>query len=309
MNDIADEIGKMTEMLTADDDGEVNEPEPKQDPEPTPDDPKPDKVDDPKPEADPEPDPDVSEPESDSDPKPDEPDKPEPEPKKDPDPDEVTTLKAKIIELEAASKVKAEPKPEPDPEPKPKEDPKPKEPEPIPDQDFLGDIDLDDLTRSPQMFNELLNTVSKKIIEATRTESLSSQEGVLKSIPDIVKNSMAIATTLKKASNDFYNENKELKPFQKVVAAVFEEISSENPDKEYTEIFKGLGDEVRNRLDLQKKAANPDPDPNKDKDKDKDNQSPKLPRNKGNKRQSVQKPKTGSLQSELDEMNKSLEEE
>ena len=166
---------------------------------------------------------------------------------------------------------------------------------PIIEEDFLDGVDLEEIMSDPVKFNALLNSVYKKGVRNTRDEVLSGTEGTLKSIPDIVKTNIAIITSLKKASEEFYDSNEDLKPFKKVVAAVFEEISAANPDKTYVENLNTVGDEVRSRLELQKKAVS----------KDK-NKSPKLPVRKGQQRQQ-QKPETKGITSEIDAMNKSLE--
>jgi hypothetical protein len=302
MNGIADEIGKMTEMLTADDTGEPDEDldlDTKDSDTDSDDSSKDDdtKSDDKASDDDSDSDSDTdSKSDDDSDKDDDSDSDKDQDQDQDDDPDEVTTLKARIVELETAKpKDEPEPKPEPDPEP---------EPEPIKEVDFLGDLDLDDLNRDPVAFNKLLNTIYTKGIEIARLESLSSQEGILRSIPEIVKSNITVVSSIKKAGEAFYKENEDLKPWKKAVASVFEEVAAENPDKTYAEVLKDVGPKVRERLDLQKKAN----EPKDDKDPD-DDTKPKLPRNKGNKRQTTKKPKTSSLESELDEMNKSLEEE
>ena len=108
---------------------------------------------------------------------------------------------------------------------------------------------------------------------------------------------MSVLTNLKKMTDNFYKDNEDLKPFKKVVAAVFEEIAAENPDKSYEENLKVVGTEVRKRLDLQK-AAKKKAAPKK--------ASPRLPGQKGNQR-GRQKPRTDGLESEIDAMNQSLQ--
>ena len=159
--------------------------------------------------------------------------------------------------------------------------------------DFLKDLDFDELTRDPKEFNKLLNALYQKAVVDTRK---GLGEGVLRSIPDIVRANVTAITNLQKASEDFYADNKDLKPFKKVVAVVFEEFASDNPGKKYSEILEDVGPEVRKRLELHLKATKPD-------DKE---APPKLPRKKGKSGGTGKEPETTPLVNELDEMNKTL---
>ena len=179
----------------------------------------------------------------------------------DPRDKEIRELRERILELDI---------------PKPAEEPPPvvEEPiveEPIPEEDFLGETDLDELTRDPKLFNTLLNKIYAKARTDGRAEVKFGNESVVKAIPDIVKNNIALTATLKKVNEDFYAENEDLVPWKKAVATVFEEKMSENPGKSYGEILPDVAKEVRTRLSLHKKAVT-------------DNKPPKLPSKKGGKR-------------------------
>jgi hypothetical protein len=166
---------------------------------------------------------------------------------------------------------------------------------PIGEEDFIGEIDLDDLTRDPKQFNQILNTIYKKAREAARGEIKGGIESVIRSIPDITKNTIAVQAQLAKARDDFYKENKDLLPWSKSVAAVMEEMIAENPDKRYDELLPSVATEVRKRLNLQKQA---------DKKNDKDNPPP-LPKGKRGQR-STPNPDLSELDKSMDEMDKAL---
>lgn len=202
-----------------------------------------------------------------------------------PEPQEPTELEKALARIEELEKRTA-PEPEEVPEPEP-------EPLTLEEQDFLGDIDLDDLTRDPKEFNKILNKVFQQGVDTSRKVL---GEGVLRSIPDIVKRNLVAQVNLQKASDKFYEDNSDLAPFKKVVATVFEEYASANPGKNYNDILKDVGPEARRRLDLQKKASIP-----KDPDK-----PPRLRKPKGNAGRSTDKPKTDPLLQELEDMNKVL---
>jgi hypothetical protein len=230
----------------------------------------PEPIPDPEPEPEPTPEPEpIPEPEP----------EPEPEPKQEPVPDEKDTiiedLRKQLNEREVPVK---------------KEEPIKEEPTKFEDHDFIGDLDLDDLVRDKEALNKILNSVYSKGV--TDAKVLTS-ESVLRSIPDIVKTNFNIITTLKEASDKFYNENKDLEPFKRVVAAVFEDIAAQNPDKKYDELMESVGNETRKRLNLQKAA-----------DVKKDNPSPRLP-SKGGGRITVDgaKPNLSPMQAEIASMN------
>jgi len=189
----------------------------------------------------------------------------------------ISELRAKVDKLS----VKEEP---------PAEEPK-VEPLTFIEQDFIGDQDLDDLTRDPKEFNKLLNSIYQKAVTDTRH---ILGESVLRSIPDIVRANITIINNLQKSSEEFYAANEDLKPFKKVVATVFEEIASENPGKPFEELFLMVADESRKRLELHKKVTQPT------------NKPPRLPSRKNRVTVPDTKPNPNPLLSQLEEMNKTL---
>lgn len=157
-------------------------------------------------------------------------------------------------------------------------------------QDFLGDLDLDDLISDKDSFNKLLNNVYQQGIKGAGVV----REAILRDIPSIVRSNVTIISEMQKATNDFYSDNPDLAPFKKVVAAVFEETQTKNPSKKFTELLDEVGKEARRRLDLHKRTDT------------KTNKGPRLPTKKGGPKDSTEKPDTSPLQSEISEMNKGL---
>ena len=178
---------------------------------------------------------------------------------------------------------------------KKEEPPKKEEPEEpkFDEQDFMKDVDLDELTRDPKEFNKTLNRIYQKAV-------IDSHKTVLQTLPDIVKAHVLIMDNIKKTRDKFYEENEDLKQFGKVVAIVFEEVASANQNKSYDEIINLVGPEVRKRLDLPKVAGKAE------KEEKLTLVPPKLP-HKGAKAGKVQeKSSTNPLQDELEEMTKVL---
>lgn len=202
----------------------------------------------------------------------------------------IAELRAQIDKLSGG-------KEEPKKEEEKKEEPEKKaefkeEPLKLDSHDFIGDDDPDDIVRDKESFNKLLNSVyAKGVSDAKKIAT----EGVLLSIPEIVRHNITLQNTLREVSEKFYKDNSDLTGFKKVVAAVFEEVAAENPGKKYTEIMDLVAPEARKRLGLAKAAK-----------KEEKEKAPRLPEKKGGSRQSPSKPDTSSLQSEIEEMNKTI---
>jgi len=188
----------------------------------------------------------------------------------------IEELRAKLAEKESKSSTRA---------------PSTEAPLTFEDQDFIGELDLDDLSRDPVELNKLLNKIYQKAVSDTR-KVISERD--LRTIPSTIDDRFNRLTTMRDLSNKFYTENKDLEPFKKVVATVFEELSEQNPKKRYDEIMKDVAPEVRKRLELPTK-------PQLDK-----GTPPRLPRTKGKSGRSTEPPKLSPIESEIDEMNKVL---
>lgn len=177
--------------------------------------------------------------------------------------------------------------------PKPADAPTTLTPLELESQDFIGDADVEGLTTNKEALNKLLNSVySKGIVDARKIIN----EGVAKTIPPLVTDQMSMATQMKEIKDNFYGENEDLKPFPNVVSTIFEELAKENPTETYINIIKSVAPEVRKRLNL----------PEYTKKVDNKGNPPKLPRKKGKSGRSQPKPKTSSVESELDAMNEVL---
>jgi hypothetical protein len=160
-------------------------------------------------------------------------------------------------------------------------------------QDFIGDADVEGITTNKEALNKLLNSVySKGITDARKIIN----EGISGSIPSLVTDQMSMATQMKEIKDNFYGENEDLKPFPNVVSTIFEELAKENPTETYINIIESVAPEVRKRLNL----------PEYVKKVDNKGNPPKLPRKKGKSGRAQPKPKTSSVESELDAMNEVL---
>ena len=196
----------------------------------------------------------------------------------------ITELREKLAEKEVEKEKELEPVVEPEPEP---------EPLTFEAQDFIDeDEDLEDLTRDPEKLNKVFNNIYQRAVTDTRKVL---GEGILRSIPDIVRSSVDVMDKLKQMNNKFYSDNKDLEPFKKVVAAVFEEVATKNPGKDMMDLLPMVADDARKRLELHKQAT-----------KTTERKSPRLPSRKRRTTIPEEKPNTNPLLDELKEMNKTI---
>lgn len=164
--------------------------------------------------------------------------------------------------------------------------------EPPQDIDFVGDIDLEELTADKAKFNKFLNEAFKQF---TNTFQPKMQEGVLRSIPDIVKQNVLVQASLRERTNQFYEDNQDLKASRKFVANLAEEMIAEHPDWDLDTLFNEVEKEARIRLELPKKRKPGNKPP------------PKNPPTKRGARQQP-KPDVSPLLKEIDAMNQDLQE-
>lgn len=166
---------------------------------------------------------------------------------------------------------------------------------PLEEVDFIGDDDPEELTRDKGALNKLLNKVFSKGVD---TGVRRSEEGVLRKIPDLVKKTTALAASLEKATEEFYDKNKDLEKFKKVCGTVFEELVSEHSDWTYQKALEETGKEVRKRLELE-----PPKPPSKNDKKEGSPRFPRRPKGSRNRQRVGGKTETDSMLSEIDKMN------
>lgn len=183
---------------------------------------------------------------------------------------------------------------------KPKEEEKPPEEKPpeeqVEDHDFVGNLDLDEVSRSSEELNKLLNKLYKKGM-------IDSKNAIMAKLPDLVRNQVEAVDTMRKAGETFYNQNEDLRAFQEVVVLVYDEEVKKNANRTIGEVFKDVAKEVRKRLKL------PEPKPGEKKEEviNRDNDAPpKLP-NAGSRAGKVSgEQEVSSVESDIDAMNKAL---
>src|SRR4030042_753518 len=166
----------------------------------------------------------------------------------------------------------------------------------IEDQDFIGDLDLDEVTRDSKELNKLLNSTYRK----ARTDA---EKAIITKLPELISSHVELVTTLRKASEDFYTANEDLKSFPKVVKVVFDELVQQNPNCTYGDVMKDVATETRKRLGLSEPKAK---EVKKEEDKKEETKPPKLPSKDGGAGKPAKESKLDDVQSQIEEMNKAL---
>ena len=214
-------------------------------------------------------------------------DPPKTEPPATEPPDEIASLKDDIAELKRMLAEKDAPKTE-----------APTTEEPIEEEDFLGDMDVVDVTGDRAELNKLLNKVYMKGVQTGQERSKKLVNVTDESISASIRGNIMDVAAITKASEEFYDENEDLLPHKAKVQSVYEDLASANPDKDHLEILELTGPEVRKRYDIKpvKKDTLVDDDP-----------PPKLPGKKSQRRAtSKDKDKSNPMLDEMDEMEKAL---
>ena len=123
--------------------------------------------------------------------------------------------------------------------------------------DFLGDDTIDVLIDEEGKFNKVLNSVYQTAVQEAEKKVF---EKVLTSIPDIIVGHLNRQTTIQQVVKTFYGSNKDLEPVKRTVAAVANDVHSENPDWEITEVLKEAANRTRQMLGIKKGSSKPNED-------------------------------------------------
>lgn len=177
----------------------------------------------------------------------------------------------------------------------------------IDDQDFVGDLDLDEATRDPKELNKLLNQVYKKGMIDTRNT-------IVGELPSLISSHVRMLNEMQRTGEEFYKANEDLRAFPKVVQTVYGEISAKDSNRPLGDILKDVAIESRKRLGLTEpkpKSEKVDPNPTGDKGGSKEDgtkpSTPTLPSKGGSVGRPSGEPELDNVRAQIEAMNKSLE--
>lgn len=121
------------------------------------------------------------------------------------------------------------------------------------EEDFVGEIDLDEALSSKENFNRLLQSVYEKAL----TEGAKrSAESIMASLPRTMTEYVNKHLEMRDIVNKFYEENSDLSSVKRTVAAVANEISANNPEMSVDEVFKRTAVQTRTMLRLRNPQQN-----------------------------------------------------
>ena len=119
--------------------------------------------------------------------------------------------------------------------------------------DFIGDGDIDEVLSSKENLNKLLQGVYQRgLSEASKL----SAESIMQSLPRIVTQYISQHIEMRDIVGKFYEENSDLIPVKRTVAAVANEIAAANPDLSTEEVFKRTAQQTRVLLRLRDPSSN-----------------------------------------------------
>lgn len=119
-------------------------------------------------------------------------------------------------------------------------------------EDFIGDLDMDDVSSDPKVFNKILLSVIKKAVELSDQKSSKRLENA---VPLAVKTQVKQYTGTKDAIDEFYKNNPDLSNVRKVVKACASQIVDENPEMKWENILNKAAEKTRQTLGIEKQST------------------------------------------------------
>jgi len=155
-------------------------------------------------------------------------------------------------------------------------------------QDFIGDIDVDDLVSDKKLLNEVL----VKVATASRENTIQT---MLRAIPQIVVQQTRSQAVIKTVIDEFYDANEELIPVKKTVGAVANQIYAEEPSLSIDKVLEKAAERTRKMLGLKKTAIQ-----NKEEKVSERKRKPALVKKQGGGNREKGKVDTSDLQKDID---------
>jgi hypothetical protein len=119
------------------------------------------------------------------------------------------------------------------------------------DIDFVGDLNMDDVTADPKLFNQVINKAVKTGIDiALKTIPQHSVKQTLLAIPQVIQAQIKQQSYIDSMVNTFYQENEDLVSVKYTVGQVAESIAAEHPEYGIEQLFKEAGEKTRQILKL-----------------------------------------------------------
>ncbi len=155
--------------------------------------------------------------------------------------------------------------------------------------DFIGDLDIDNVVSDKKVFNEVLTRALKKIEDKLKNK----YEG---NLSENVRTHTDNHLEMKKIVDTFYTENSDLTNVKSAVQAVAVDIIKKNPNMILKDVFIKAAEGTREMLGIKKNIVNDD------KDKNKTNKKPAFVKKSQGVNKQKSSTKTSRLQNDIDEL-------
>jgi hypothetical protein len=117
--------------------------------------------------------------------------------------------------------------------------------------DFIGDLNMDDVTADKKIFNQVINNAVMKAIEnAEKFIKPNVLNETLLSIPNVISSQIKEQAYINSAVDKFYEENSDLTNVKNTVGLVAQNIATEHPDYDITTLFNEAAKATRVMLKL-----------------------------------------------------------
>lgn len=108
---------------------------------------------------------------------------------------------------------------------------------------YLKDLDMDDVSSDPVVFNKILHAVADRVQRQTT-------EQVLLNIPQVVLSQVQNQSYFKRMADNFYTDNPDLVNVKQVVKACTQQIQMKNPEWKLEEVLKETAKRTRETLGM-----------------------------------------------------------
>jgi hypothetical protein len=125
--------------------------------------------------------------------------------------------------------------------------------------DYIGDLDIDDVTADKEIFNRIIN---QAVADAVARAKTAATQDTMLAIPDVIQHQVKQQNYINNAVRSFYEDNPDLSEVRPTVAAVAQNLAAEHPDWNIEKLFTEAGEATRKVLRLPKAASSTKPDDN-----------------------------------------------
>jgi hypothetical protein len=113
-------------------------------------------------------------------------------------------------------------------------------------QDFLGDLDIDEVVSKPELFNQVLNSA----VSAAIGPMMEQLHALVTALPTLVQPAIRQTISMEKSIDQFYQAHPVLANFKQVVGLVANELQTANPQAALDSILPQIADMAYTKLNL-----------------------------------------------------------